>query len=451
MDESGALNGTAGLPVRTEEFVVRARGADSQELGVFPVQVIVLPTFGVPRFHWRGTVVAGEPATADASATLGPHLTPIDGITRYDWCFATAPGNDFLDCTEGVPGHVIHSRGPEETTITHTFPVPGFYRVRMYVRQEYRHPLHGYMVSQSTNLGGGVSVHEPGGPAPSFTVSPSSPEPGQTVTFDASASFHQNPARSIVRYAWDFNSDGVLDEIHGPGQATAQHAFSAGLHEVILHVTDDDPLPLTRTAVRQVRVHAFRGPTASFTISPSPSVVGQAVTFDASASSDPNPSGGILGYEWDLDGDGLFEIRGGTSNSVVQNTYTAQGSYLVRLRVLNADRPPRTDEAVRPLGIDGIPLIVTKTGAGSGVVTSEIVTPDGSEPHPGIMCGMDCGEGYDLGTAVKLIATPDPGSRFVSYGQPDAATPGCADTNGLGRECFLFMTGPRHVSVEFAR
>ena len=52
-----------------------------------------------------------------------------------------------------------------------------------------------------------------------------------------------------------------------------------------------------------------RRPVAAFTISPNPAKPGQTVTFNASASTDPD--GTIANYEWDLDGNGTFEQQAG--------------------------------------------------------------------------------------------------------------------------------------------
>ena len=58
---------------------------------------------------------------------------------------------------------------------------------------------------------------------------------------------------------------------------------------------------------------------------------GQALTLTASA--DTNPSGGPLGYEWDLDGDGTYETSGGTSQTL---TYPTAGSFAVGVRVTDS-------------------------------------------------------------------------------------------------------------------
>ena len=56
-------------------------------------------------------------------------------------------------------------------------------------------------------------------------------------------------------------------------------------------------------------------PTASFSVAPNPANTGQNVTFDATASSDPD--GTIAKYEWDLDGNGSYETDTGTTKTAL--------------------------------------------------------------------------------------------------------------------------------------
>jgi hypothetical protein len=51
-------------------------------------------------------------------------------------------------------------------------------------------------------------------------------------------------------------------------------------------------------------------------------------------------------------------------------------------------------------------LVVTRSGAGTGKVTS---------PSAGIDCGAACSKTYDYGTQVTLTATPDAGSVFAAW------------------------------------
>jgi plastocyanin len=72
-------------------------------------------------------------------------------------------------------------------------------------------------------------------PVADFTFSPERPKVGETVRFDASESF--DPDGQIVKYEWDFDSDGTIDA-HG---VIVEHVFAqAGTFTVTLIVTDND-------------------------------------------------------------------------------------------------------------------------------------------------------------------------------------------------------------------
>jgi hypothetical protein len=73
-------------------------------------------------------------------------------------------------------------------------------------------------------------------------------------------------------------------------------------------------------------------PGASFTATPNPAQTGQEVKFNASGSTGTAP----LTYEWEFDGDGLFDDATGVTATRV---YASSGSKLVRLRVTNAEGP----------------------------------------------------------------------------------------------------------------
>ncbi len=72
-----------------------------------------------------------------------------------------------------------------------------------------------------------------------------------------------------------------------------------------------------------------RAPIADFRISPGFPGLQEAVTLDASSSRDPDGRG-IHTYEWDLDGDGSFETRGG---SPLHTRFDEPGPRRVGLRV----------------------------------------------------------------------------------------------------------------------
>jgi hypothetical protein len=76
-------------------------------------------------------------------------------------------------------------------------------------------------------------------------------------------------------------------------------------------------------------------PEASFTASPNPAVVGETVTFDGSGSTD-GADGTITTYEWDLDGDGFFEVDSDSSPTNARS-YASSDTIPVSLRVTDSD------------------------------------------------------------------------------------------------------------------
>jgi hypothetical protein len=76
-------------------------------------------------------------------------------------------------------------------------------------------------------------------------------------------------------------------------------------------------------------------------------------------------------------------------------------------------------------------LTVSKTGAGSGTVTSG---------PAGITCGADCSENYVYNTSVTLTATPATGSAFTGW------SGACTGTGA----CVVSMTAAKSVTATFA-
>jgi len=65
----------------------------------------------------------------------------------------------------------------------------------------------------------------------SFTYSPSTPNPGETVSFDASSSYDANG--TVTNYAWSFG-----DGADGSGITTAHIYDKPGTYTVVLTVSD---------------------------------------------------------------------------------------------------------------------------------------------------------------------------------------------------------------------
>jgi PKD repeat protein len=97
-------------------------------------------------------------------------------------------------------------------------------------------------------------------------------------------------------------------------------------------------------------------PTAAFTITPTTAEVGDTVTFNASASSDPD--GDITTYEWDFDYDGSFDVDASVASPTTTHVYTSAGPKSVALRVIDGDVNDGTLD-VSPIRVQSLTVVVT--------------------------------------------------------------------------------------------
>jgi len=249
----------------------------------------------VASFTWSPTNPnANQVTTFDASASADP-----DGsIVSYAWTFG--------DGTTGS-GQVAQK----------SYAQNGTYAVRLTVTDN------GTATASTTRT---ITVGSPPPPntppTADFTFTPSSPRPGDTVTFDASPS--SDPDGTVVRWQWWFEDNG--------GTATGEmvtHPFpNQGSWDVWLTVTDDDNA--AHSVMRTVTVAPGgpapnQPPVASFTSNPANPTTNDVITFDGSASSDPD--GSIVSYAWTF-GDGTTG-----SGRISTKAYFQSGSYTVRLSV----------------------------------------------------------------------------------------------------------------------
>jgi hypothetical protein len=170
---------------------------------------------------------------------------------------------------------------------------------------------------------------------------PATMKAGTKVTFDATSSTH-DPAGSIVEYAWDLDGSGTFDDIRKTPTITTV-MDTPGDVTIAVRVRDD--AGLTSVAVGHFFVEG-PPPVARLSV-PSPVVAGVPVTLDASAST--ASSGTLVGYDWDLDGNGFaFSDPAPT----LPTTFAASGAVTVKLRVRDSaggqDVLTRTIDVVAP-------------------------------------------------------------------------------------------------------
>jgi plastocyanin len=106
-----------------------------------------------------------------------------------------------------------------------------------------------------------------------------------------------------------------------------------------------------------VRVPDQHPATVSFSVTPAAPRAGQPVTFTYTGSADPD--GSLVGWQWDLDGDGSFETS--TPGGTVTKTFSSAGAVTVRMRAVD-DSGEASDVAAQTVTIGA----AGSGGAGGG-------------------------------------------------------------------------------------
>jgi tetratricopeptide (TPR) repeat protein len=162
-----------------------------------------------------------------------------------------------------------------------------------------------------------LKINQP--PIPRIAFDSTNLSLGKMINFSASTS--EDPDGEIVSYLWDFGDNSAADY-----NKTVLHSYrDGGTKTVWLSVKDDDG------AKSNISKEIFinRLPTARFSIDPRQPKKGELVSFDASASSDPD--GKIQRYLWDF-GVGKAESEVYYSE-FAEHTYNRPKKYNITLTV----------------------------------------------------------------------------------------------------------------------
>ena len=148
------------------------------------------------------------------------------------------------------------------------------------------------------------------------------------------------PGMDMLSYAWDWDADGVVDDT--TTTPTASHVYTKpGAKHIRVTGTDVDRSTGTvdfRALVTNVAPKADAG---------TPPLAKEGVPIALSAAGSSEPGGDIVSYEWDFDGDGMYDLE--TTKVEIQYAWDRPGTFSVGLRVTDEDGS---------FGLDRVPVQV---------------------------------------------------------------------------------------------
>lgn len=160
---------------------------------------------------------------------------------------------------------------------------------------------------------------------------------GQPVIIDVNA---RDPGADRLTYSFDLDNDGEFeDDILDQEDPFAEHVFrQQGEHVVGVRVRDDDG----GIAIGSTRVVVINAPPQAVLVVPN--FVDQGEAFDAECRA-TDPGDDVLVYDWDLNGNGQYDLLG-VAASRQRTSFMAAGDYTLRCRVSDGDGGQATAEAV---------------------------------------------------------------------------------------------------------
>lgn len=190
---------------------------------------------------------------------------------------------------------------------------------------------------------------------------------GSTISFSAIGS--SDPEKETLAFYWDFGDGSTATG------SMVEHSYqSEGTYTVRL--TAMDPQGATDAAFENIEVYSNLPPDPSLSYSPSAPQQYEPVSFDASASSDPE--GGPLSYEWE------FGDVSSNTGALVEHTFSRGGKFIVSLTVVDdMGQRSTTQQTVNvtsnlsPIAVMEVPDSVI-LGASSSVSSQGSYDPDGT-------------------------------------------------------------------------
>ena len=327
--------------------------------------------------------------TFDATASANSH--PDHEVVKFEW---DLDGDGIYETTQDDPG------AADFGLLTHTFGQYGTYTVSVRatddldvtdIAQVEMQVLEG-AIDPTAHAGGESLVNL----QKAYYL-----DSGQALTLDASLSNVGADAAygdSILSYAWDLDGDGQYDDASGETPVVSWAELVAlGVDDtnvayaIGLKVTDE--FGVTGEATDTSLLVIFDNvPTAAINMDDADGIVGRTTEVDfygidsayGTGSTAGRPDREIVMYEWDFNGDGIFEViqndPSASDFGMVENvTFPLFQVYTVSLRVTDSNVPAKTDTVTIDISVsEGNHDPVADISAPEMIEAGQGITLDGS-------------------------------------------------------------------------
>ncbi|MBU2464621.1 MAG: PKD domain-containing protein [Candidatus Edwardsbacteria bacterium] len=282
-------NGINGTSLAT----LVAEGPAEEDL----VRTVITPT--------SSTIKVGENQTFNAIVKLNGTVRSADTLR---WFVNTAERTDALN----------------STSLVVSLTVQGTYNIRAQAT------INGVVgTDYATLYVNPAMTNQP--PVASLIATPNSGNAPLYSILNASGSY--DPDGTIVKYEWDRDGNGSYEYI---GSSVISYTYSTvGTYTARVRATDNYGNPATASATITVgqTPPVNQPPIANLVAYPASGNAPLNVTLNASGSYDPDSTGYIVSYNWDIDGSSGFELT--TVEPITTRIYSAAGTYFARVRVID--------------------------------------------------------------------------------------------------------------------
>ncbi|MFH1148758.1 MAG: PKD domain-containing protein [Pseudomonadota bacterium] len=310
----------------------------------------------VPGHAYFVNVTADTILTIDVALRATLSATPVKGSVPLDVQFSATAAGGVLPYTHAWD---IDGDGATDDTrpkFNHIYTECGFYGVTLKVTDGA-----GRIITDT------VAISALSAPD---VVASALPATGQ-LPLHVILSAVVNDDGDIVLYEWDFDGDGSYD-YSDPNTATVSHVYDvAGSYYATIRVTDNDELRSTDT----VEIVVGNPPTASASTNPIKGPLPLSVTFTGSGI---DSDGDIIKYEWDFDGDGIYDWNSDTTGNTT-HLYDSSGIFSATLRVTDNNGLTGTDSVL--VSVAGPPIAKPRAYPTKGAVPLTVTFfSDGEDP-----------------------------------------------------------------------